>query len=373
MKFGVFLLSQAPADTSAGEVLRAGLRQVALAEELGFDSVWLAEHHQTDYCVVSDSLTYAAHVAAMTSDIRIGIAVSVLPLHHPLEVAERATLVDIMSGGRLMLGVGRGYSATEFHTYGLDLATRRDRFEEALDVVMKAWSGEHFDHEGTHWTLRDVELSPRPVQSPHPQVLVATAGTPETSARIAARGLPFIQGDEFLTPEIVAERMRTFRECAEFAGLSREATSALIADSWLSLKVHLASSTKEAKEEAAPYALWRFRKGNELQPSKSGPSLRTKLRERIPGARTVINDPRSKHWSEVTAEDMAEFDLYGTPDDVVQRIMDYRDTGVRNIMCSFDFGGMPEMMVRRSLKLFAAEVAPIFREGASLAAFASRP
>jgi alkanesulfonate monooxygenase SsuD/methylene tetrahydromethanopterin reductase-like flavin-dependent oxidoreductase (luciferase family) len=373
MRFGVFLLSQAPADVSAGEVLRSGLRQVALAEELGFDSVWLAEHHQTGYCVVSDALTYAAHVAAATSDIRIGIGVSVLPLHHPLEIVERATLVDIMSNGRLMLGAGRGYSATEFHTYGLDLPTRRDRFEEALDVVLKAWSGERFDHEGAFWTLRDVQLFPRPVQSPHPQVLIATSGTPETSARIAARGMPFIQGDEFLTPQIVADRIRTFRECAEVAGLSREATAALLADSWLSLKVHVASSTKEAKEQAGAYALWRFRKAYDLKPSMSGASLRTRLRERIPGAKALITDPRAKHWSEVTADDMAEFDLYGTPDDVIARIAEYRDAGVENIICSFDFGGMPEMMVRRSLKLFATEVAPPFCGGASLAAFGGRP
>jgi alkanesulfonate monooxygenase SsuD/methylene tetrahydromethanopterin reductase-like flavin-dependent oxidoreductase (luciferase family) len=372
MRFGLFLLSQSPADASADEVLRAGLRQVTLAEELGFDSVWLAEHHQTDYCIVSDALTYAAHVAAITSDIKIGIGVSVLPLHHPLEIVERATLIDIMSNGRLMLGVGRGYSATEFNTHGLDLETRRDRFEEALDIILKAWSGERFDHTGRFWNLRNVELNPHPIQWPHPQVLVATSGTPETAARIAARGLPFIQGDEFLTPEIVADRIRTFRECAEVTGAPREITAALLADSWLSLKVHLAISTKEAKLEAGEYALWRFRKGHELQPSMVGPSLRTKLRERIPGARSVITDPRSKHWSEVTADDMAGFDLYGTPDDVIDRISQFRDAGVQNIICSFDFGGMPEMMVRRSLKMFAAEVAPHFQTRTSIASSGGR-
>lgn len=367
MKFGAFLLSQAPGESSPGDALHAGLRQIALAEELGFDSVWLAEHHQTSYCVVTDALTFASYAAAVTSSIRIGIAVSVLPLHHPLEIAERATLVDILSNGRLTLGVGRGYSATEFNTYGLDLATRRDRFEEALDIILKCWSEERFDHVGEHWTLRDVSLYPRPVQSPRPQVLVATSGTPETAARIAARGLPFIQGHEFLTPRKVGEQIETYRQHALAAGLSEAAVSTLLGDSWLSLKVHLADTTREAKALAGPYALWRFRKSHELQPSMSGRTLLTKVRDRVPGAKAMITSPENKPWAEVTADDMAEYDLYGTPEEVVAKIKEYRAVGVRNIICSFDFGGMPEMAARRSMKLFAAEVAPAF-QGETLAA-----
>jgi alkanesulfonate monooxygenase SsuD/methylene tetrahydromethanopterin reductase-like flavin-dependent oxidoreductase (luciferase family) len=368
MKFGGFLLSQAPGESSPGDVLRAGLRQVALAEELGFDSVWLAEHHQTSYCVVSDALTFAAYAAAVTSRIRLGIAVSVLPLHHPLEIAERATLVDILSDGRLTLGVGRGYSATEFHTYGLDLPTRRDRFEEALDIILKCWSEERFDYDGEFWKLRDVSLYPRPVQSPHPQVLVATSGTPETAARIAGRGLPFILGHEFLSPRKVGDLIETYRQRALASGLSEAAVGVLLADSWLSLKVHLADTTREAKALAGPYALWRFRKGHELQPSMSGPALMAKVRDRVPGAKALITNPENKPWAEVTAQDMAAYDLYGTPEDVTMKIDEYRAVGVRNIICSFDFGGMPEMVARRSMKLFAAEVAPAFQGKGALAA-----
>jgi alkanesulfonate monooxygenase SsuD/methylene tetrahydromethanopterin reductase-like flavin-dependent oxidoreductase (luciferase family) len=368
MKFGAFLLSQAPGESSPGEVLHAGLRQVALAEELGFDSVWLAEHHQTSYCVVSDALTFASYAAATTSEIRIGIAVSVLPLHHPLEIAERATLVDILSDGRLTLGVGRGYSETEFDTYGLDLVTRRDRFEEALDIILRCWSDERFDHDGTFWTLRDVSLYPRPVQSPRPQVLVATAGTPETAARTAARGLPFIHGHEFLTPRKVGEQVEIYRQCALESGLSDAAVSALLGDSWLSLKVHLSDSTREAKALAGPYALWRYRKGQELKPSMSGKALLTKVRDRVPGAKALITSPDNKPWTDVTADDMASYDLYGTPEDVIAMIDEYQAVGVRNIICSFDFGGMPEMVTRRSMKLFAAEVAPAFQGKGALTA-----
>ncbi|MEX0683798.1 MAG: LLM class flavin-dependent oxidoreductase [Dehalococcoidia bacterium] len=372
MRFGAFLLSQASGDPAPGDVMRAGLRQVMLAEELGFDSVWLAEHHQSTYCLVSDALTFACYAAAATSSIRIGIGVSVLPLHHPLEIAERATLVDILSGGRLVLGVGHGYSATEFRAYGLALESRRDRFEEALDVVLKCWNEERFDHDGKYWTLQDVALQLRPVQSPHPQVLVATAGTPESTARIAARGLPFILGDDFQTPHKVADRINTYRKSAAAAGLSDAAADVLVAESWLSLKVHIAGTTTEAKAEAGPHALWRHRKLHELQPSLEGPTLRAKTRSRVPGARMIINDPACKHFSEVTAEDMAKYDLFGTPEDLVSKIAEFHAVGVRNIICCFDFGGMPEMMVRRSMKLFATEVAPEFQGGTRLAKASSK-
>lgn len=360
MRFGTFHLAEAPEDLSPGEALAAELRQVALAEQLGFDSVWLAEHHFTSYCVVNDALSFASHVAAVTSTVRIGTAVSVLPLHHPVEVAERATLADVLSSGRLLLGVGRGYSATEFGAFGLDLAGRRERFEEALDIVLKAWTHERFDHEGKFWTLKDVALTPRPFQTPHPQVLVASSGSPETLARVAARGLPLLFGDDFLTPQDVENRTEAYRAGASEAGLSSEAAGVLVGDSWVMLKIHMAESQKEARKMAGPYALWRHRKVRELQPAGLAPTLASRVTDRLPAARALISDPARKHWSDVTEDDLTSFGLFGTPDDVAKRIDEFEAAGVRNIILSFGFGGMPEMMVRRSMKLFATEVAPAF-------------
>ena len=360
MRFGTFHLAEAPEDLSPGEALTAELRQIALAEQLGFDSVWLAEHHFTSYCIVNDALSFAAHVAAITSTVQIGTAVSVLPLHHPVEVAERATLVDVLSNGRLLLGVGRGYSATEFGAFGLDLAGRRQRFEESLDVVLKAWTHERFDHEGEFWTLKDVALTPRPLQTPHPQVLVASSGSPETAARIAARGLPFMLGDDFLTPGDVAARIGTYLTCAGEAGLLPDYSGVLVGDSWIMLKIHMGGSRKEARRMAGPYALWRHRKVRELQPAGSAPALLAKVADHLPAARALISDPAKKHWSDVTEDDLTSYGLFGTPDDVAKKIEEFEAAGIRNIILSFGFGGMPEMMVRRSMKQFAAEVAPAF-------------
>ncbi len=339
MRFGTFHLAEATDVLSPGEAIAAELRQIVLAEDLGFDSVWLAEHHFTSYCAVNDALSFASHVAAVTSTVRIGIAVSVLPLHHPLEVAERATLVDVLSHGRLLLGVGQGYSATEFSGFGLDLADRRERFEESLDVVLKAWRYERFDHKGEFWTLNDVALSPRPLQTPHPQILVASSGSPETVLRAASRGLPLIFADDFLTPEDVANGIADYRVGASEAGLPPDGAGVLVGDSWVMLKIHIAESQKEARRMAGPYALWRHEKVHELRPAGRSPALPS---------------------TDATVDDLTSFGLYGTPDDVAKKIEEFEDAGVRSIMLSFGFGGMPEMMVRRSMKRFAAEVAPAF-------------
>ena len=367
MRFGTFHLAEAPDVLSPGEAIAAELRQIVLAEDLGFDSVWLAEHHFTSYCVVNDSLSFASHVAAVTSNVRIGIGVCVLPLHHPVEVAERATLVDVLSNGRLILGVGRGYSATEFRALGLELEGRRGRFEESLDVLLKAWTQEHFDHEGKFWNLKDVALTPRPLQSPHPQIIVASSGSPETVARVAARGLPLMFGEDFLTPDAVAERFGSYRTGASEAGRSPDGAGVLIGDSWIMLKIHMAESRKEARKMAGPYALWRHRKVHDLEPAIAAPTLLSKIASYAPGGRALISDPAKKHWTDVTADDLTSFGLFGTPDDVARGLEEFEAAGARNIILSFGFGGMPEMMVRRSMKQFAAEVAPAFTGSAVVA------
>ena len=256
MRFGAFYLSQAPEGLlSPGEVLRNELRQMQLAEDLGFDSVWVAEHHQSSYCVVPEVLTYASHVAAVTSTIRIGLAISVLTMRHPLDFAERAAFVDVISNGRLDVGVGRGYSQSEFGTYGIALDERRDRYEEALDIVTRAWTEDGFDHNGRFWDLKNVAIYPKPVQKPHPPLFGASSGSAETVAAIARRGMSFLQGDDFLTPKKVADRFAIYRAQADALGHSSQQTNAAIADSWIAQKAYVAATTAEARERPKEFSL----------------------------------------------------------------------------------------------------------------------
>jgi alkanesulfonate monooxygenase SsuD/methylene tetrahydromethanopterin reductase-like flavin-dependent oxidoreductase (luciferase family) len=357
MKFGVFFLSQAPEGVlTPAEALRREIGQVRLAEELGFDEVWVAEHHQSSYCVVSDTITYAAHLAAITERVRIGLAVSVLPLRNPLDFAERTTLVDILSNGRLDVGVGRGNSGAEFETHCMTMDERRGRFEEALDVTLRAWTEQHFDHEGEHWRYHDVHILPTPIQQPHPPVFVASSGSPETMQSIARRGLPLLISESFMTPEKMGDRLAGYRALAMDAGHSAEAAQSASDRSWIAQKSYLATTTKEAREFAAPYIDWRHRKQFDLGVPGASPTLASKLRKHAPALRPVLNSVHLKSPSEITGEDLVQFDLFGTPDDCIEKLMAFERAGVHNVILSFSSGGMPDEAVRQSMQLFAREV-----------------
>ena len=174
-------------------------------------------------------------------------------------------------------------------------------------------------------------------------------------------------GDDFLVPGDVAKRIEAYRAGASAAGLSPAGAGVLVGDSWIMLKIHIAESRKEARRIAGPYALWRHEKVHELEPVGASPTLISKIAKRAPAAKILISDPAKKHWMDVTADDLTSFGLFGTPDDVAKKIEEFEAAGVRNIILSFGFGGMPEMMVRRSMKRFATEVAPAFTNSTSLA------
>jgi alkanesulfonate monooxygenase SsuD/methylene tetrahydromethanopterin reductase-like flavin-dependent oxidoreductase (luciferase family) len=359
MKFGVFFLSQAPEGvTTPAEALRRELDQMRLAEELGYDAVWLAEHHQSTYCVVPDTITYAAHVAAVTERIRIGLAVSVLPIRNPLDFAERIAFVDILSGGRLDVGVGRGNSQAEMETYGIEFDERRDRFEEVLDFALRAWSERHFDFEGKFWKFRDVAILPGPIQTPHPPLFVAASGSPETMQSVARRGLPLLISESFMTPEKMGDRLKTYRGLAVEAGHSAADAERAAASSWIAQKTYIAETTAEAREFAEPYVMWRHRKQFELRVPGASPTIASKLRKKIPALKPVLNAPQSKDPSELTSDDLVSFELYGTPDDCIERLLAFQRAGVHNVILSFSYGGMPDEHVRRSMQLFAREVMP---------------
>ncbi|MEO8456468.1 MAG: LLM class flavin-dependent oxidoreductase [Chloroflexota bacterium] len=359
MKFGLFLLSQAPEGVmTPAEALHRELDQARLAEELGFDAIWVAEHHQSSYCVVADTVTYAAHLAAITQRIRIGLAVSVLPLRNPLDFAERTALVDILSNGRLDVGVGRGNSASEFETYGMGLDERRGRFEEALDFVLRAWTEQHFDFEGEFWRFHNVAIYPTPTQTPHPPVFVASSGSVETMQLIAKRGLPLLISESFMTPEKMGTRLREYRDLAIEAGHSADAAQYASDRTWIAQKSYLASTTAEAREFAAPYVEWRHRKQFDLAIPQASPTLASKLRKHAPALKPILSKPHMKDPAEVTGEDLVQFDLFGTPDDCIEKLLAFERAGVRNVILSFSYGGMPDEAVRNSMQLFAKEVMP---------------
>jgi len=190
MEFGLFTEFPSPPGVSEAAAFDESLGQMKAAEEMGFDAVWLAEiHFQKDRSVLASPLVIASALAACTRRVKIGIAVQVLPLSHPLHLAEDVATVDQLSRGRLDFGVGRSGLPAHYHGFNIPYAESRARFLETLDVLVKAWTQERFSHEGTYFQFRDVCVTPKPYQRPHPPIRMA-ATTQDTYPLVGRMGYP---------------------------------------------------------------------------------------------------------------------------------------------------------------------------------------
>jgi len=154
--------------------------QVLFAEELGFYSAWLAEHHFTRYSIGSSSLILATNLAARTKTIRLGTAVLVSPLHNPLRLAEDTATLDLISGGRLDVGFGRGSGGYEYHGYNINADESLDRFKDSVNMVQGLWTTPDFTYSGQHFQVNRANLVPMPIQKPHPPIYLAATRTPAT-------------------------------------------------------------------------------------------------------------------------------------------------------------------------------------------------
>jgi alkanesulfonate monooxygenase SsuD/methylene tetrahydromethanopterin reductase-like flavin-dependent oxidoreductase (luciferase family) len=180
MEFGMFHEFPSLPDRSESEAFDEAMEQVDAAERLGLDVMWLAElHFEPRRSVLSAPLSIASAIAARTRRMKIGIAVQVLPLCHPLRLAEEAATVDQLSHGRLIFGVGRSGVAQTYEAYGVSYAESRDRFREILDIVEQAWTKPSFSYEGKYHRFKDVAVVPKPYQKPTPPIRIA-ASTPDT-------------------------------------------------------------------------------------------------------------------------------------------------------------------------------------------------
>ncbi|HEY4908864.1 MAG TPA: LLM class flavin-dependent oxidoreductase, partial [Methylomirabilota bacterium] len=190
MEVGLFTEFQSPPGMDEAQAFDESLAQVTAAEELGFDAVWLAEiHFQKGRSVLSSPLVIATAIAARTRRVRIGIAVQILPLAHPLHLAEDVATVDHLSKGRLDFGVGRSGLPEHYEGFNIAHAESRERFNETLEILVKAWTEERFTHEGKYFQFRNVCVTPKPYQKPYPPLRVA-ATTQETYSIVGRMGMP---------------------------------------------------------------------------------------------------------------------------------------------------------------------------------------
>src|SRR5438128_2066047 len=189
MEFGLFFLMQRDEAWSERSVYDSGLAQMLAAESLGYSSVWIAEHHFNDYGLCPAPQVLASFVAARTKTLRLGMGVSLLPLHHPVDLAEELAVLDVVSGGRLDIGIGRGGTLQDYQTFQSDRADSRERVEEGIALMRHAWSGTPFDFQGRFHSAERLHVRPAPTQRPHPPIYIAANS--EDSVLSAARlGVP---------------------------------------------------------------------------------------------------------------------------------------------------------------------------------------
>ena len=218
MEFGMFHEFPSLPGRSESEAFDEAMAQVDAAEGLGLDVMWLAElHFEPRRSVLAAPLSIASAIASRTRRMKIGIAVQVLPLCHPLRLAEEAATVDQLSHGRLIFGVGRSGVAQTYAAYGVSYAESQDRFREILEIVQRAWTEPVFSYEGRYHQFKNVALVPKPYQKPTPPIRIA-ASTPDTFPAIGRRGLPVFASVRHTPWPELAKQVRSYHDAWEAAG-----------------------------------------------------------------------------------------------------------------------------------------------------------
>jgi alkanesulfonate monooxygenase SsuD/methylene tetrahydromethanopterin reductase-like flavin-dependent oxidoreductase (luciferase family) len=352
MKFSSFHLFHQFAGQSPKQVYDYQIEVVELLEELGFDAAWIAEHHFRPYGTVPNIFTLLSNLAARTERLRLGTGIVVLPLHNPVHVAEEAAMVDLLSGGRLEVGIGRGYQSIEFESFGLDLSEARDRFNESLEMIIGLWTGDDFEFKGRFYeTRRPLTLMPKPLQQPHPPLHVA-AVSPETVELYAARGLPIL-ADPAAPFRKIAKAAETWHRTAEAHGVDTGGCE-LVA----SRSVYVAPTVEQAREDQARFEASFDR--SRIFNTQSAP-INSKTGQVAKGFE-YWQDKYLKGGTVDADFRWEQLEVIGDPGRVIDQIKMIQAMGYSNLMC--DFGStrpIPIEEMRKVLKFFAAEVIPAFR------------
>jgi len=335
MKFGLFGSATARhggPDVDSAQGYREFVDYNIEAEALGFHSTFLVEHHFTGYGQVSASLTLLTWVAAKTKTLRLGTAVLVLPWHNPVLIAEQAATIDLLSGGRLDFGVGKGYRHNEFVGFAISPQEADGRFEESLNVILKAWTAqERFSHQGKYWKFDDIIVEPPTAQKPHPPIWMG-AGSPDSIRKVAERGCKLLL-DQFASIEAIGERVALFRAEVEKRGRRFDPMDVGVARAF-----YVAKDAAD-KEAAIERRLIAQRRLTAISQTPDGTNKASIL---------AFSDTR---------EASEESALFGTPDEIAVKLERLKELGVEYILVN---SGAPS---REGLRRLARDVIPAFADG----------
>jgi alkanesulfonate monooxygenase SsuD/methylene tetrahydromethanopterin reductase-like flavin-dependent oxidoreductase (luciferase family) len=345
MKFGLFTSAQASSGDlgpETGQGFRDYLDFNVVAEQLGFVSSFSVEHHFSGWNQVSSTLMLLTALAMRTTRLRLGSAVMVLPWHNPVLLAEQAATLDLISGGRLDLGIGKGYRHSEFNGFQIAPDEAQARFDEALEVMIRGFTERtRFSHRGRFWHFEDIVVEPPPAQKPHPPLWVA-AGSADSIRRAAARGFNLIL-DQYAAPEMIAERIALYKAERKARGFSFDPMQVAVARQ-LYVATDAADKDAALRRQAAytQRTVDVSRAPDRTQPGKAGSHVL---------AYADKSGGTEKHA------------LYGTPDEICAGLAALREAGAHYILFTSS-GGVAQ------LHRFAREIMPAFstRAGAPQAA-----
>jgi len=292
------------------------IEYVKEADRLGYESTFLVEHHFTGAGQLSASLNLLSYIAAVTQRIRLGTAVVVLPWHNPALLAEQVATLDVLSGGRVDFGIGRGYRKAEFEQFCIPMEEAQERFDECLEFLLKAWTTDgRFTHHGKRWHYENVVVEPEPAQKPHPPIWLA-AGSPESITRVAGHDFNLLL-DQVGSMALTFERLNTYLDALEKHGRPRDATRVGV-----SRGLHVVRNEAERR-----LALER-------------------RRETVKNIGELARKPGS------TGELVDDGALIGTPAEIIEKLERLAEGGVEYVLLT------NAVVTRESLLEFAEEIMP---------------
>ncbi len=355
-KWGVFSLSQYPDQSIRVEGLEADMKLFELAEQLGYDTAWLAEHLFSTYGIATSIQVIAASVLQRVKRMRIGSAVCVIPFNHPLRTAADYALIDCLSRGRLNFGIGRAYQPHEFAGLGIEMSESRDMFDEGIELILKSWTEETFTHEGKYWQITDpLEMLPKPVQIPHPPIYQA-AISPESFEAAARNGwslqlaAPFsyrTYREEWI-PKL-ADEVKRYEDM-----LSDNGHNAAGLERMMLLPYFTDTDSARARATLQPHVEWFYNKvATHQQPGKSGPVSGYEF--------TMTEGARSRKMGYLAFDKLAEFDacVVGSPQECVDKMSRMKELlGVTEFVIWPNLGGMPSTRAESAVRLTWEEIVP---------------
>lgn len=348
MKFDIFYQLPEAATQNTATRYRELIAESAEADRLGFDTVWLAEvHFAPRFSVMPTPLMLLAAIAERTTHIRLGMAVNLMPLHHPMRLAEEVATLDVLSGGRVEFGAGRGAFPLNYRGYGVGMEESRALFTESLDFVKRAWSESPLTFHGKHFSADRLNVVPKPLQRPHPPIRLA-ANSNDTFIFAGANAYPIFAGGPVNPIPVLAERLQIYERALKDSGQDRP-------DDWLAaaLMVFVGRDRAQVRATIEPSLRNYFNAvGEIIEPESVGAAQLAefqKVRDRL----RDIDYP--------TVDSM--MGIFGDPEYCIDRIAELKERfGFSRLVCWFEIGGISgHRNVLDSMRQFADRVMPKFK------------